>query len=271
MKTIWKGAINFGLVNIPVKLKTATSKKNIRFRNLHEECNTPVKMKRYCLNCNQEIDYNEMVKGYEYEENKYVILTDEDFDKIPDKSTKTIDIVDFVSLKEIDPVFYIKTYYLNPAEGGEKPYLLLKNSLLSTNKVAISRITIRNRESLAVIRVFKDCLCLETMFFAEEVRAVEGLNIGHLDEKIEINEKEEELAVEIIDNLTTEFEPEKYENRYKDELMDIIRQKIEGEEVEIPDIEEPDDKVIDLMEKLKATVETTEQEKEEENVSEVVR
>ena len=112
MRTLWKGAINFGLVNIPIKLLTATKKNNIKFRYLHEKCSTPVKMKRYCPTCNEEVEYDDLVKGYEYEENKFVILQDEDFDNIPVKSTKTIDIIDFVDLSEIDPIYYIKTYYL---------------------------------------------------------------------------------------------------------------------------------------------------------------
>ncbi|MFW6271191.1 MAG: Ku protein, partial [Bacillota bacterium] len=199
-----------------------------------------------------------------YEDNKFVVLQDEDFDNIPVKSSKTIDIVNFVKLKEIDPVYYIKTYYLQPAEGGEKPYLLLKNSLASTNKVAVSRITIRTRESLAVIRVLEDVLALETMFFAEEVRSVEEVPGQNLNEKIEIKEQEQELAVEIINNLTDRFEPEKYENKYKEELMQIIRSKIEGEEVEIPEIEEQDRKVVDLMEKLKASIQASEEKEKSE-------
>ena len=260
MRPIWKGAISFGLVNIPIKLMTATSKNNIRFRNLHQECHTPIKMKRYCPSCDREVEYDELVKGYEYEDDHYVILKDEDFDNIPVASTKTIDIVDFVELKEIDPIYYLKTYYLRPAEGGEKPYLLLKNSLKSTNKVAISRITIRTKESLAVVRIIDDALALETMYFADEVRSTEALNLDNLEEKVNINQKEQKLATEIIDNLTAVFEPEKYENEYRQELMEIIRGKIEGEEVEMPEAKAPDRKIVDLMEKLKASVDTTEEE-----------
>lgn len=258
MRTIWKGAINFGLVNIPIKLITATSKENIKFRNLHKKCNTPVKMKRYCPSCDEEVEYNDLVKGYEYGENQYVILKDEDFDNIPVKSTKSIDIVDFVKLEEIDPIYYIKTYYLGPGEGGEKPYLLLKNSLSSTDKVAITRITIRNKESLAVIRVLKDVLALETMHFFNEVRSYEEMGINTLREKVEIKEREVELAEEIINNLTSEFHPEKYENKYREELLQIINKKISGKEIERPDIPEMESNVLDLMEKLKESVQTTE-------------
>ncbi|ACL69101.1 Ku protein [Halothermothrix orenii] len=259
MRTIWKGAISFGLVNIPIKLVTATTKKNIRFRFLHKECKTPVSTKRFCPTCKKEVEYGDLVKGYEYEDNKFVVLKDEDFDNIPVKSTKTIDIVDFVKLEDIDPVYYIKTYYLNPAEGGEKPYLLLKKAMDDTGKVAISKITIRKKESLAVIRVMDDVLALETMFFADEVRPASELGLNNIEEKIKIGKKEEELAVEIVNNLTTEFKPEKYTNEYREELMNIIRQKIEGKEVETPDVVPEERKIVDLMEKLKKSVEATEE------------
>lgn len=264
MRTIWKGAISFGLVNVPIKLITATSKNNVRFRMLHGKCKTPVKTKRYCPLCNEKVEYKDLVKGYEYEDNKFVVLNDEDFDNIPVKSTKTIDIVDFVKLEEIDPVFYIKTYYLSPAEGGEKPYLLLKKALLETNKVAISKITIRSKESLAVIRVIDNTLAMETMFFADEVRPIDRLQLENLEDKIEIKSKEEELAVEIVNNLTAKFEPEKYDDEYRQELMKIIREKIEGKEIEIPEAVTADNKVLDLMEKLRASVESSEKKKESE-------
>jgi DNA end-binding protein Ku len=265
MRTIWKGAISFGLVNIPIRLATATNKKNIKFRMLHKECKTPVDMVRYCPVCDTKVEYDDLVRGYEYEDNKYVVLHDEDFDNIPVKSTKTIDIVDFVKLEEIDPVYYIKTYYLGPAEGGEKPYLLLKRALEKTNKVAISKITIRNKESLAVIRVMEDVLTLETMYFADEVRTAEGLDIKNLEEKVKISTKEEELAIEIVNNLTDKFEPEKYTDEYREELMKIIRGKIEGkDDVEIPEVDRTENKILDLMEKLRASVEASEKQAREE-------
>ncbi|MEJ6949723.1 non-homologous end joining protein Ku [Natronospora cellulosivora (SeqCode)] len=263
MRTIWKGAISFGLVNVPIRLSTATNKKNISFKMLHDKCKSPVNMKRYCKNCKTDVEYSDLVKGYEYESDKYVILRDEDFDNIPIKSTKTIDIVDFVSLEEIDPIYYIKTYYLSPAEGGEKPYFLLKKSLEKTNKVAISKITIRNKESLAVVRVLDDALALETMYFADEVKKTQELNLENLEEKISLQEKEESLAIEIVNNLTAEFKPEKYTDEYREELLNIIREKIDGEEIETAKAPELDNKVLDLMERLKASVEASEKKSEE--------
>ena len=257
MRTIWKGSISFGLVNIPIRLVTATNKNNTRFRLLHQDCNTPVSTVRHCAKCNKDLEYDELVKGYEYEDNKFVILRDEDFDNIPIKSTKTIDIVDFVRLEEIDPIYYIKTYYLSPAPGGEKPYFLLKKSMGETNKVAVSKITLRNKESLALIRVINDVLALETMYFSDEVKSTEEMGMENLVNKITINYKEEKLAVDIINNLTAEFKPEKYDDEYREALLNIIRNKIEGQEVEIPEEVNNENKVLDLMEKLRASVEAS--------------
>ena len=258
MRTIWKGAISFGLVNVPIRLSTATSKNNISFRMLHNKCKTPVNMARRCPICNVEVNYDDLVKGYEYEENKFVVIKDEDFDNIPVKSTKTIDIIDFVKIEEIDPIYYIKTYYLSPAEGGEKPYLLLKKALEETRRVAISKITIRNKESLAVVRTMDNLLALETMYFADEVKKAENLSLKELEKKIEISPKEKELAVEIINNLTAEFSPDKYTDEYREELLKVIREKVEGKEIEIPEVVTPENKVLDLMEKLRASVEASE-------------
>jgi DNA end-binding protein Ku len=261
MRTIWKGAISFGLVNIPIKLSTATSPNNISFKLLHSKCNTPVNNKRYCPHCKEDVEYGDLVKGYEYEDNRFVILNDKDFDNIPVKSTKTIDIIDFVKLEEIDPIYYIKTYYLSPAEGGEKPYLLLKNAMKETNKVAITKITIRNKESLAVIRVMDDLLVLETMYFAQEIRPAEELAINNIEDRITVSNKEEKLAVEIVNNLTAKFEPEKYVDEYRETLMKIIREKIEGKEVKVTEAVMPETRVLDLMERLQASVEASEKKK----------
>jgi DNA end-binding protein Ku len=254
MRTIWKGAISFGLVNIPIKLFTATNKNDIRFHYLHKDCNTPIETKRYCPHCEREVKYDELVKGYEYEENKYVVLSDEDFNNMPVNSTRTIDIIDFVSLDEIDPIFYIKTYYLKPNEGGEKPYLLLKRAMEKSRKVAISKITIRNKESMAVVRVMDDILAMETMFFADEVKDKGEFNIEEIEAKIDISDKEEKLAIEIVNNLTSKFNLEKYKNEYRDKLMGIIREKMEGKEIKIPEAPRTEQRVLDLMEKLQASV-----------------
>lgn len=262
MRTIWKGSISFGLLNVPVKMAAATKKNNIRFRTLHKECGTPLQQIRYCPKCNQEVKWEDTVRGYEYQDNKFVILNDEDFDNIPVKSTKTIDIVDFVNLTEIDPIYYIKTYYLQPAEGGEKPYLILRNAMAETGKVAITKVTIRNKESLAVVRVIDNVLALETMYFPAEVRSSSEVGVEELEDQLSISEVEMKMAVEIVNNLTASFEPEKYTDEYRSALMELIRKKIEREDYTIPEPAAPEEKVVDLMEKLRASVEATRRERE---------
>ena len=269
MRTLWKGSISFGLVNVPIKMYTATSKKNIRFRQLHSECHNPISYKKYCPTCEEKVESGDIVKGYEYEKGKYVILRDEDFDNIPVASTKTIDIVDFVDLEDIDPVYYSKSYYLSPSEGGEKAYILLSQAMKDSNKVAIAKITIRNKESLACIRVLdNETICLETMFFPAEVRDSADLRIEDLTGKIEVNENELSMAKELISNLSTEFEPEKYTDEYREELLNIIRQKIEGQDIEVPE-RAVSGKVVDLMDALKASLDAAQDEKEKKKEEEI--
>ncbi len=261
MQTVWKGSISFGLLNVPVRMSVATSKENIRFRTLHKKCHTPLMQKRYCPHCDFEVEYHDTVKGYEYEENKFVIIKDEDLENIPVESTKTIEIVDFIRLEEVDPVYYDKTYYLRPGDGGEKPYLILRNAMKETGRVAVAKVTIRQREHLALIRLIGDVIGLETMFFPEEVRSADELGIKNLEEKIQIRDAEMDMAVKLVENLTAEFDPTKYNNEYREELLKLIRAKIEGEDIEEAKPIPEKTQVLDLMEKLRASVEATSKEK----------
>lgn len=261
MQTVWKGSISFGLLNVPVRMSVATARENIRFRTLHQKCHTPLKQKRFCPNCDHEVDYNDTVRGYEYEDNKFVIIKDEDLEAIPVESTKTIEIVDFIKLEEVDPIYYDKTYYLRPGEGGEKPYLILRNAMRETGRVAVAKVTIRQKENLALVRLVGDCLAIETMFFPNEVRSADELGIDKLEEKIKIKDAETKMAIELVKNLTEKFDPHKYHDEYREELLKIIRAKVEGEEVAQPDPVEERPQVVDLMEKLKASVEATKKEK----------
>ncbi len=262
MRAIWKGALSFGLLNVPVKLGTATSRKTISFNNLHRECHTPIKMKRYCHHCQREVEYEELCRGYEYEDKSYVIITEENLEELPVKSKKTIDILDFISLEEIDPVYYDKSYYLTPQEGAEKPYYLLKKTMESRGRVAVTKITIRKKESLAIIRTLEHLLLLETMFYPEEVREIEEPGLDESKYSGMVSEKEMEMAQELLDNLTSEFQPDKYRDRYREAMMEIIRKKIEGQEVEFPSpAPSQEGKVVNIMEKLKASVEESKRER----------
>ena len=153
MQTVWKGSVSFGLINVPVKMSTATRRENIAFTTLHKECNTPLKQKRYCPKCDREVAYEEVAKGYEYEPGKFVIMSEEDLDAIQVKSSKYIDIVDFIRIDEVDPIFYDKTYYLAPEKGGEKPYLILRDAMKQTGRVAVAKVAIRQKEYLCLVRL----------------------------------------------------------------------------------------------------------------------
>lgn len=258
MHTMWKGSISFGLVNIPVKMFSATEDKDIRFRHLHKECGTPVKYTKTCPTCNREVQMEEIVKGYEYEKGRFVIINEEDLDSIIPETRKTIEILDFVSLEEIDPIYFDRTYFLSPHETGDKPYTLLREAMSKTGKIAIAKITIRSKESLAAVRLYQNCIVMETIFYPDEVRAVE--HVPGLPGKIELNESELNMAVQLIENLATEFDPGKYHDDYRSKLTELIHAKIEGEEIQ----EAPEaprlGKVVDLMAALQASIEATKQE-----------
>lgn len=262
MRNIWKGAISFGLVHVPVKLYPATEKKDIKFNYLHEKCKTPLKYQRVCPNCDTEVSTEEIVKGYEYEKGKYVVIKEEDFENIPSEGTKSVDIVDFVDLQEIDPIYFDKTYYLAPNEGGQKAYELLKKSMEDTNKIAVAKVVLRNKQSLAVLRVSKGIILMETMFFPDEIRPVAAVPEIHY--QVKLHENEIKMAESLISNLSAPFEPSKYTDEYRQAMMDIIQAKIIGKEVEIPTKPEVG-KVVDLMEALKASIALAKEEKKAKN------
>lgn len=264
MQTVWKGAISFGLLNVPVKMGAATQKENISFRQLHKACNTPINQKRFCSKCNREVAYEEIVKGFEYEPGKFVLVTNEELDALPIKSAKYIDIVDFIRIEEVDPVYFDKTYYLWPEKGGEKPYLILRDAMRETGRVAMAKVTMREKEHLCLIRLIGDTLCAAMMFFANEIRDTAELGIAQLDQTVTIRPEEMRMAVQLVENLTAEFQPEKYHDEYREELLKLIRAKVEGRQVVEPEISEaPTGNVIDLMERLRQSVEATKQHTEE--------
>jgi len=252
MHTVWKGAISFGLVNIPVRMFTATEDRDIKFRYLHKECNTPINYKKFCPTCNKDVSEDDIVRGFEYEPGHFVVLDETDFESAKGAAKgKNIEILDFVNLSEIDPVYFDKTYYLSPQETGAKAYNLLRQAMNDTGKIAIARVTIRSKETLAALRVYNNALVMETLFYADEVRPAE--QVPGLPAAAEANEKELEIAIKLIDSLTTKFEPEKYKNEYKTALTELIQKKVEGKEIKVAP-EAPKQNVIDLMEALKASL-----------------
>jgi len=249
-RTMWKGAISFGLVTIPVAVYPATEEKTLRFNQIHEEDGGRIRMKRTCSVDGEEVPYDEIVKGYEYEKDRYVVLTDEDFDKVPVESSRAIDIVQFVDLDEIDPMLYKKSYYLVPDETGAKAYALLREALSQDNKVGIAKVSFRDKEHLAALRFKDDSFVLETMYWPDEIRAAD---FGGVDVDVKVRAQELEMARQLIENLTAGWDPEEFTDEYREALLRIVEAKISGEEIEVVEAE-PTAKVVDLMEALKASV-----------------
>ena len=249
-RAMWKGAISFGLVTIPVAVYPATEEKTLRFNQLHDEDMGRIRYKRICEKDGEIVDFEHIVKGYEYEKDRYVILTDDDFDAVPVESSRAIDIVQFIDLDEIDPMMYKKTYYLVPDETGAKAYALLREAMSQDNKVGIAKVSFRDREHLAALRFRDDAFVLETMFWPDEIREVD---FGDVKVDAKVRDQELEMARQLIGSLTAEWDPESFTDEYREALMKIVEAKINGEEVEIVSAE-PTAKVVDLMEALKASV-----------------
>lgn len=249
-RAMWKGAISFGLVTIPVAVFPATEEKSLKFNQLHDEDHGRVRYKRVCETDGEEVTYEHIVKGYEYEKDHYVVLTDEDLDKVPLESSRAIDIVQFVDLEEIDPILFKKSYYLVPDETGAKAYALLRKALSEENRVGIAKVSFRDKEHLAALRFKDNVFVLETMYWPDEIRAAE-FDTVNADSKVRAQEVE--MAKSLIENLTEPWNPHAYRDEYRDALLEIVEKKIAGEEIEVAPEAAPA-KVVDLMEALKASV-----------------
>lgn len=258
MRPVWKGAVSFGLVNIPVKMYTASEDKSIKFKYLHSKCKTPLKYQRVCPRCNQEVQWEEIVRGYEFQKDRYVVINDEDFESIPTDKTRTIDILDFCRLEEIDPIYYEKSYYLGPEETGIKAYNLLVSTLRDTDRVAVAKVVIRSKQALAALRIYQDVLVMETMKYPDEVRS-QSLVPG-LEAKVSVSERELAMATQLVEGMTAPFEPEKYTDDYRQALMEMIQTRLAGLEPVFADVR-PAEGVIDLMESLRASLEAVEKER----------
>jgi DNA end-binding protein Ku len=252
-RSIWRGAISFGLVNVPVKLYSAVSKKTVRFNQLHDADGVRIQQKRVCPADGEEVPYENIVKGYEIAPDKYVIITPEELDALDPKKTRTIDIEDFVDLDEIDPLYYEHPYYLVPDTGASKAYTLLLDALRETNKVAIARVVLRSKEYLTAIRPAGDVLTMETMLFADELVASDKLD-ELPDEDARATDRELAMARQLIESQATEFDPTKYRDEYRERVLDLIERKAQGEDISVqPDVEEPTE-VPDLMAALEASL-----------------
>jgi DNA end-binding protein Ku len=251
-RAIWSGAISFGLVNVPVRLFTAVSRKTVRFHQLHESDGVRIQQKRVCPADGEEVPYDDIVKGYELTKDQYVVVSPEELESLDPKKTRTIDIEDFVELDQIDPIFYDHPYYLLPAQGADKAYNLLLTAMRESGKVAIARVVIRSKEHLTAIRPTGDVLTMATMLFSDEV--VPHDKLDELPESdAEASDREVKMARELIESLSTDFDPGKYRDEYRERVLDLIERKAEGEEIAIQPAEEPTE-VPDLMAALEASV-----------------
>ena len=251
-RPIWSGAISFGLVNVPVKLYSATSSKDVRFHQLDGKSKSRIKQKRVSMATGEEVPYEDIVKAYEIAPDNYVTIAPEELEALDPKATKTIDIEDFVDLDQIDPVYYERPYYLVPDKGGQKAYALLRNAMRETNKVGIARVVLRTKQYLAAIRPKDDALVMETMLFADEVNPLDELDLPGPD--VDVTEREEKMARSLIDSLSTEFEPEKYHDEYRERVLELIEQKASGQEIVVEEAAEEAPRVVDLMAALEASL-----------------
>jgi len=247
---MWKGAISFGLVTIPVAVYPATEEKTLRFNQLHDEDGGRIRYKRVCEKDGEEVTYEHIVKGYEVEKDRYVILTDDDFDAVPVASSRAIDIVQFVDIDEIDPMLFKKSYYLVPEETGAKAYALLREAMKEDDRVGIAKVSFRDREHIAALRFKDDAFVLETMFWPDEIREAD---FGGVDVAADVRDTELTMARQLIDSLTSDWAPDQFHDAYRDALVQIVEAKLNGQEIEVVE-PEPAAKVVDLMEALKASV-----------------
>lgn len=252
MHTVWKGAISFGLVHVPVKMFSATEDKDISMKYIHKTCGSPISYVRRCPTCDKDVEWDEITRGYEYEKGKYVLFDKEELEQLAERNNKTITILDFVDLQEIDPIYFQKTYYLSPDQAGNNAYRLLLEAMKDTGKIGIAKIAIRSKSSLAAIRVMDNCLAVETIYYPDEIRPLS--QVPGLPEAEDVNGKELDMAKLLIEQLSTPFDPEKYTDDYRAALLELIQAKVAGEEVSLAPAR-PETNVIDLMAALQASIE----------------
>ncbi|WOV88572.1 Ku protein [Sporosarcina oncorhynchi] len=227
MHTIWKGSISFGLVNIPIKLHAATENNDVKLRQLHKECNSPISYQKVCPICEKEVHSEDIVKAYEYTKNKFVVLDEEELEKLKkENEDKAVEIIDFVKLEEIDPIYFERSYFMAPDSNGGKAYALLRKALQESGKIGVAKIIIRSKEQLAVVRVYKEALLMEIIHFPDEVRNVQ--DVPNIPSEESVVKKELDTALMLVEQLTTIFEPGKYTDEYRTALMELIEEKKSG-------------------------------------------
>ena len=258
MRAIWKGAVSFGLVNVPVRLFAATQENDIRFHQVHREDGGRIRYKRTCSVCGEEVPYDDIAKGYETSDGQLVILTDEDLDKLPVATSHEIDVVEFVPADQVDPILFAKTYYLEPDSRAAKPYALLREALVETDRMAVVKVALRQKETLAVLRVREKAILLQTMLWPDEVRQPD---FAILDDDVELRPQELKMAASLVESMAADFDPDQFSDSYRGAVIELIDAKLErGESAELPGTEEKagakgaTGEVIDLLTALQRSV-----------------
>jgi DNA end-binding protein Ku len=259
MRSIWKGAISFGLVTIPVKLYSATEQKDVTFHQVHRTDGGRIKYRRVCTVDGEEVPYSDIAKGYELATGEIVVLTDEDFADLPLTTSRRIDVLQFSPVDQIDPIYFAKSYYLEPDAQGAKPYVLLRDALERSGQVAIVKVALRQREALATLRVRDGIFVLETMLWPDEVREVE---FPFLEEDVDVRPQELKMAESLIETMVADFDPGEYRDAYREALQQVIEAKIEGKEVVAAEAPSEAGPAVDLMAALRASVEAAKKERE---------
>ena len=249
-RSIWNGSIAFGLVNVPVRLYSATESKQVQFHQFEKGTKKRIEYRRVTTGTKHEVDYDDIVKGYEVSKGKYVTITPEELESVEPGRSRTLDIEDFVLLEEIDPVYFDKSYYLEPVDGAEKAYALLVEAMSETGRVAVGRFVMRTKQYLATVRPTGDVLVLETMFFGDEVRDPKDLKVPT---RVKVPPKEKRIATQLIESLTVPFDPDAYKDTYRSRVLGLIRRKAKGQEIEVKPREKAAD-VVDLMAALEASL-----------------
>jgi DNA end-binding protein Ku len=258
MRPIWKGHISFGLIAIPVRLYVAQESKDVRFRQLHKVCMTPIKQVRRCPACEKDLSWDEIVRAFEYEKGQFVPIADEDAGQVPLPTTGAVNLFGFVQLDEIDPIYFERAYYLAPDSGGAKAFKLLQESLDAAGKVGIGKVVLREKEHLVAMRSYQDVLVMEILYYADEIRALSELGEYPIDVKVHPNERK--MAVQLIEGMSMEFRPEEYKDDYREALLKLIEAKVQG--APPPQVAAPsEEKVIDLMEALKRSLQMAKKER----------
>src|SRR5215208_6640075 len=253
-RSMWSGAISFGLVNVPVKLYSAVSRKTVRFHQLNGKTGHRIAQKRVDSSTNEEVQYEDIVKGYELTKERYVVITPDELDALDPEKTRTVDIEDFVDLEDIDPIYYDHPYYLVPDKGAEKAYGLLLQAMEASGKVAIARVVLRSKEQLVAIRPAGEILMMETMIFHDEVVPHDDIDDLPEQGELKVSDREIKMAQQLIASLSSEFEPEKYRDEYRDKVLDLIERKAQGEEIAVQPEAPAPAKVPDLMAALEASL-----------------